>query len=418
MGRRARPLLSLRKGEGGRTRLIGLSFCVLSFALATAAFAARDGLDVAIGKAIFGRMWVPAPASTRHADGLGPLFAARSCASCHSAEAGRTRFRLGRDDPGQNPGLVVRLGSAVGAPDPVYGAELQPEGLGKAPGEGRAAVTFAASGKPFWRLEAPGYGPLAPDTAMSARVAPSLAGLSLLERVPEAAILARAETERRDGVSGRPHWIEGPEGRALGRFGWKASEPTLAAQAASAFMLDLGLSTKRRPEAAGDCTPFQSACRDAPHGARPGEPEVAPELFASLVAFLENRPAPPAPTPSPRGARLFARTGCAACHAPELPLDGGGVAAAFTDLLLHDMGPGLDDGVGEQAAASAEWRTAPLWGLSRTLAQGSGLLHDGRAATVTAAVRWHDGEAAAARARFDALSAAERKTLVDYVSGL
>ncbi|WP_020184957.1 di-heme oxidoredictase family protein [Methylopila sp. 73B] len=380
--------------------------------------AARDGLDAAIGKAIFGRMWVPAPASTRHADGLGPLFAARSCASCHSAEAGRTRFRLGRDDPGQDPGLVVRLGSSSGAPDPIYGAELQPEGLGKAPGEGRAAVSFAASGKPSWRIEGPGYGALAPATAMSARVAPSLAGLSLLERVPEAAILARAETEARDGVSGRPHWIEGPKGKSLGRFGWKASEPTLAAQAASAFTLDLGLSTERRPEVAGDCTPFQTACRDAPQGAPPGEPEVASDLFASLVAFLEHRPAPPPPALSRRGVTLFAATGCAACHAPSLPLGGGAGVAAFTDLLLHDMGPGLDDGVGEQAAASAEWRTAPLWGLSRTLAQGSGLLHDGRAATVADAVRWHDGEAAAARSRFDALTPAERKTLVDYVSGL
>ncbi|GLK55549.1 CxxC motif-containing protein (DUF1111 family) [Methylopila capsulata] len=399
-------------------RRIACALVVAGLVIPGAAFAARDGLDVAIGRAIFARLWVPAPASTRHADGLGPLFAARSCASCHSAEAGRTRFRLGRDDPGQDPGLVVRLGSAVGAPDPVYGAELQPEGLGKVPGEGRAAVTFAASGKPFWRLEAPGYGPLAPDTAMSARVAPSLAGLSLLQRVPEAAILARAATEARDGVSGRPHWIEGPEGRALGRFGWKASEPTLAAQAAAAFTLDLGLSTERRPEGAGDCTSSQAACREAPHGARPGEPEVAPDLFASLVAFLEHRPTPPPPAPSPRGVTLFASTGCAACHAPSLPLGDGAEVAAFTDLLLHDMGPGLDDGVGEQTAASAEWRTAPLWGLSRTLAQGSGLLHDGRAATVADAVRWHEGEAAPARARFEALTPAERKTLVDYVSGL
>ncbi|WP_146035771.1 di-heme oxidoredictase family protein [Methylopila sp. Yamaguchi] len=400
----------------GRRIACGLAVAGLTFG--GAAFAAGDGLDVAIGKAIFGRMWVPAPASTRHADGLGPLFAARSCASCHSAEAGRTRFRLGRDDPGQNPGLVVRLGSSSGAPDPVYGVELQPEGLGKAPGEGRAAVAFAASGKPSWRLEAPGYGPLASDTAMSARVAPSLAGLSLLERVPEAAVLALAEAETRDGVSGRPHWIKGPEGRALGRFGWKASEPTLAAQAASAFALDLGLSTERRPESAGDCTPSQTACRDAPQGAPPGEPEVAPDLFESLVVFLERRPAPSPPAPSPRGVKLFASSGCAACHAPSLPLAEGGKVAAFTDLLLHDMGPGLDDGVGEQAAASAEWRTAPLWGLSRTLAQGSGLLHDGRAATVADAVRWHDGEAAAARSRFDGLTRAERKTLVDYVSGL
>ena len=97
---------------------------------------------------------------------------------------------------------------------------------------------------------------------------------------------------------------------------------------------------------------------------------------------------------------------------------GGGLGRAFTDLLLHDMGEGLDDGAGEGAATSREWRTAPLWGLSRALAQGSGLMHDGRAADVAAAIRWHGGEAEKARARFDALAEAERAALVAYVSGL
>nr|WP_261402543.1 di-heme oxidoredictase family protein [Chenggangzhangella methanolivorans] len=110
--------------------------------------------------------------------------------------------------------------------------------------------------------------------------------------------------------------------------------------------------------------------------------------------------------------------GCAACHAPSLALDGGGEARAFTDLLLHDMGEDLDDGAGEGAATSREWRTAPLWGLSRALAQGSGLMHDARAGDVAEAVRWHGGEASGARSRFDALPKGERDALVAYVSGL
>lgn len=408
-----------RKGEGRRAPLLAL---LVSAAIGLATAAAAGSLDVAIGKAVFDRLWVQAPASTKSADGLGPLFAARSCSGCHSRDAGRTTFRLGRDDPADHPGLVIRLADAAGNPDPVYGAQLQPAGVAGATGEGRASVRFAevAPGtppRPVWSVTDWGYGPPSPDTHASPRVAPSLAGIGLLAHVPDAEILKREDPDDRDGdgVSGRAARLASGE---IGRFGWKAGEPTLEAQAAAAFSLDIGLSTALRPAAAGDCTPAQRACLAAPQGAEPGEVEVKPELMAGLVAFLERRPAPEPAKGSKAGARAFAAAGCPACHVPSLPLDGGGEARAFTDLLLHDMGPGLDDGAAEGAAASVEWRTAPLWGLSRALAQGSGLLHDGRARDVAEAVRWHDGEAARARARFDALPAAEREALLAYVSAL
>ncbi|MFD1702051.1 di-heme oxidoredictase family protein [Methylopila henanensis] len=401
-----------------------LAIALAAIMLAPDAGSAADRLDVAVGKAVFERLWVQAPASTTNADGLGPLFAARSCASCHSVGAGRARFRLGRDDPAAHPGLVIRFGTADGAPDPVYGAELQPKGVGDVAGEGVAAVSFApgagALAKPEWRVDGLGYGALGEGVAMSARVAPSLAGLGLLEHVPVDAVLALAAEQAagEDGVSGRPHWVGTADGRRLGRFGWKAAEPTLAAQAAAAFALDLGLSTPARPSPGGDCTAAQTTCRAAPAGAPEGGHEVADPLLASLVAFLESRPQPPAPASGPRGAAAFAKAGCGACHAPSLPLDGGGAVSAYTDLLLHDMGPGLDDGVGEGAARSAEWRTAPLWGLSRALDAGAGLLHDARARNVDEAVRWHGGEAAAARARYDALPERERAALIAFVNGL
>lgn len=444
--RRSAPLLSMR--SDGRVRTAAHQSSVLdvphaeepaargrlearsSLALALAASlaaglvtaAAAGSLDVAIGKATFDRLWAQAPASTKSADGLGPLFAARACASCHGPDGGRTTFRLGRDDPAEHPGLVIRLADAAGRPDPTYGAQLQPAGLSGAAGEGRAAVGFepakdGAPPRPEWRVEGWAYGAPSPATRASPRVAPSLDGIGLLARASETAILAREDPDDRngDGVSGRAARLASGE---LGRFGWKASEPTLAGQAAAAFSLDMGLSTPARPDPAGDCTTAQASCLDAPQGAGPGEAEVAPELMAGLVAFLERRPAPDAPSGGAKGARLFASTGCAACHAPSLALEGGGEARAFTDLLLHDMGAGLDDGAGEGAAESAEWRTAPLWGLSRALAQNSGLMHDGRAADVAEAVRWHGGEGARARACFEALSKSERAALVAYVSGL
>ncbi|MGA0532015.1 di-heme oxidoredictase family protein [Hansschlegelia sp. KR7-227] len=405
-------------------RLAALSLAAGALGAGVAA-AATGGLDVAIGNAVFDRMWAQAPASTRNADGLGPLFSARSCASCHAAGGGRTTFRLGRDDPAAHPGLVIRLGDAKGRPDATYGAQLQPKGVAGISGEGAASVAFAAAShglppRPEWSVRDWGYG--APDgaTRASPRVALSLDGVGILARVPEAAILAREDPDDRDGdgVSGRAHRMATPDGERIGRFGWKATEPTIEAQAASAFALDIGLSTTLRPDPAGDCTAAEAACRAGPHGAAPGEPEVAPQLMASLVAFLRARPAPEPAKSGGQGRRLFAAAGCAACHAPELPLDGGGTAAAYTDLLLHDMGAGLDDGMGEGAARSREWRTAPLWGVSAALAQGSGLLHDGRAADVSAALAWHDGEAAGARARFDALSANDRNALINFVNGL
>jgi CxxC motif-containing protein (DUF1111 family) len=241
----------------------------------------------------------------------------------------------------------------------------------------------------------------------------------MLARVPDAAILALEDPDDRDGdgVSGRAARMMTPSGEGIGRFGWKAAEPGLDSQVATAFSLDLGLSTELRPDPAGDCTPAQVACRAAPQGAAAGEMEVPRELVASLVAFLERRPRPAA-VDDPRGSRLFALTGCAACHAPALPLAGGGSAAAYTDLLLHDMGEGLDDGMGEGAAKSPEWRTAPLWGLSRAIESGSGLLHDGRAADVAEAVAWHGGEAVGARSRFDSLSTLDRNALIRFVNGL
>ncbi|RXF74981.1 di-heme oxidoredictase family protein [Hansschlegelia zhihuaiae] len=392
---------------------------VTGVATAASIAVARD-LDVAVGKAVFDRLWVQAPSSTKSADGLGPLFAARSCSACHGADGKRARFLLGRDDPAATPGLVLRLADAKGRPDPVYGAQLQPAGLGGAPGEGEAAASRppapGPSVKPEWRVDGLAYGALGAGARVSARVAPSLAGLGLLARVPDAAIVAREDPDDRDGdgVSGRAARLASGE---IGRLGWKATEPTLQAQAEAAFALDLGLSTRGRPDPVGDCTSAQVACRQAPNGGGPGEPEVGPELLAGLVAFLKSRPAPAHPATG-RGEDLFEAVGCGACHVPSLALADGGEARAFSDLLLHDMGSGLDDGAAEGAAASPEWRTAPLWGLSETLALGSGLLHDGRAGTVAEAIAWHGGEAAAARARFEKLAPHERQALLDYLNDL
>ncbi|HSI42490.1 MAG TPA: di-heme oxidoredictase family protein [Xanthobacteraceae bacterium] len=378
--------------------------------------AAGDGLDRALGKALFERAWVPAPSSTRANDGLGPLFDARACASCHPRGAQRGMAAFDAEGRPEGFGLVLALLRADGAPDPAYGRRLETMTLPGVPAEGEVRADRIA-GRPVPRIAQPGYGALDAGTGLGLRVAPDLRGRGLLERVPDAALLALEDPDDRDGdgVRGRARRL--PDG-TLGRFGWKAAHARLDQQAAEAFTLDLGLSTPLAPEPWGDCTAVQAACRAAPHGREAeGEAEISAAILDRIVAYLRDLPAPAA-TPDRRGAALFAATGCAACHRPSLPLEGSGAAALFTDALLHDMGQGLADPVGAPGVGAAEWRTAPLAGLRDALARRAGLLHDGRAADVAEAVRWHGGEAEGARLRFKALDNRSRAKLVEYVAGL
>jgi CxxC motif-containing protein (DUF1111 family) len=255
---------------------------------------------------------------------------------------------------------------------------------------------------------------------MSLRRAPSIKGAGMLAQVPESEILARADSEdsNHDGIMGHAPWVTAGGKRVLGRFGWKATQPDLPAQIAAAFSRDIGLSTRLRPDPWGDCTPAQRACRAGPHGSDDGEPEVADALFDLVVGYVASL-APPRPAKSAAGEKLFAGTGCAACHA-TLHLANGTPVPAYTDLLLHDMGEGLADGRPAFAASGNEWRTPPLWGLG-LIGKVNGhtfLLHDGRARNVSEAILWHGGEASASRERFRAMSQPDRAALLAFLSSL
>jgi CxxC motif-containing protein (DUF1111 family) len=413
--------------------------------------------DFRIGDGVFRKLWVSAPSSTTSSDGLGPLYNARGCQSCHVRD-GRGRPPA----PGEAASsLLLRLSVPPGAPqgeprpgwlpatpDPTYGLQLQTFGIQGHPPEAHAALDWTeaemplAGGevarlrRPSWRFERWAYGPPAPGLMVSARVAPPMIGLGLLEAVPEAEILRGADPDDRDGngISGRAArvWSAHLGRPALGRFGWKALAPTMQDQAADAFLGDMGLSTPVHPHAFGECTAAQAACRAAPDGApRPGAPEVPARLFDLVVFYARNLavPARAAPTPQVlRGRALFHEAGCAACHRPSFvtgPLEGHAELSGqriwpYTDLLLHDMGEGLADDRPEGAADGREWRTAPLWGLGHTRAVSghTDLLHDGRARSVLEAILWHGGEAQAARDRVAALPPAERAALLAFLDSL
>lgn len=377
-------------------------FALCFFSLAPAAHA--DALDFALGKALFDRIWTPAPASTDATDGLGPHFDARSCAACHKG-GGRGTI------PGN--GLVLRLGDGSGKPDPVYGVQFQTRAVQMLPPEGRLKRHPDGSVGPH----APAMGPLAPRTRAGGRFAPALFGAGLLERVPVQALIDRADPDDHDGdgVSGRINWIETNEGRVPGRFGWKAGQPTVRSQSAIALHLDVGLSNPLHPDPFGDCTDQQSNCRAAPHGAsaRFDNLEVSETMLDLIVTYVAGLPPPP-PSDDADGLALFEQTGCAACHAPALPLDDGTAIAPYSDLLVHDMGDGLADGIGEHSATGREWRTPPLWGLR----DAARFLHDGRARTIDEALSYHDGEAAKARQAYQALSGTDRARLLQFLQSL
>ena len=390
-------------------RALAALFCAM---LAPTGAAADDGLMVAVGKALFEREWAPAPASTRTTDGLGPLYNARSCVACHP-KGGRAPLAL--DDAGRplRPGLVLRL------PDhPTLGRQLQTSALPGQVLEGEVRVTFTDEPVPLSDgesaiLRRPSYrvNAAAPLDRFSPRLAPSLKGIGLLARVPAEVVVARADPDDRDG--------DGIAGRlGTGRFGLRANHARLEDQVAEALSRDLGLSTPALPGPAGDCTSAQAGCLGAVHGDDEDAAgvEVGSEIVAALVAYVADLP-PPRPKGDGAGRRVFEQMGCATCHTPTLPVvtaHGRGAIAAFTDLLLHDLGPALADIGGEDRLESRLWRTAPLLGVG----EGATLLHDGRARSIEEAILWHDGEALAARERFRVSSNTEREALLAFLAGL
>lgn len=414
-------------------------------------------LDFKVGNALFRKLWVTAPASTRTSDGLGPLFNARACQSCHLKDG-----RGHPPAPGEDAtGMLLRLsvpGSGDGEalaetiedyldtrPEPTYREQLQNFSIPGQPAEGRIEirydeVTEALADGETVALRAPeygvadlAYGPLAPETMISPRVAPQMIGLGLLEAVPAADIRALEDPDDADGddISGRANvvWSHEFSRPMLGRFGHKAGQPTVRAQAAAAFAGDIGISTTLHPEGWGDCTEAQVACRAEPDG---GTPE-ADDTVLDLVTYYSRNLAVPVrrDVDDPEvleGKRAFYAAGCTACHRPKFvthwledrPEQSFQLIWPYSDMLLHDMGEGLADGRPEARADGREWRTAPLWGigLTETVTGRASFLHDGRARTLAEAILWHGGEAQAARDRFATLPKPERDALVRFLESL
>ena len=389
----------------------------------------------------FGQQFVSAPAPKF--GGVGPLFNQNACESCH-VRNGRGIVPQFDGDPAT--GLLLRL-SLNGDIDPEfggravpgYGTQLQTKGVFGVTVEGKLAKTETlerfryadGSGvelsRPRYTIGDP-YAPLPADVRISPRLAPAVHGLGLLEAIREADILALADAEdhNRDGISGRPNqvWDVLAKAPRLGRFGWKAEQPTAAQQAADAAHNDMGLTNFYFPEEHCD---GQENCVDF----RQNDNDLDRETI-ELLAFYFQTVAVPARRDLTKaivrqGQQIFAQLNCGSCHHPEFTTGSHEIQALaqqrifpYTDLLLHDMGPGLADDRPTFAAGGQEWRTAPLWGvgLAQVVNPKATFLHDGRAKTLEEAILWHGGEAETSKQAFAKLSAGERTALIDFVSSL
>ena len=333
--------------------------------------------------------------------GLGPLFVANSCGSCHPGDGKGHPFttltRFGQTDESGNQ--YNHLG----------GPQLQNRAI-------------------------PGFTPetLPAGVGFSKLTPPANTGLGFIDAVPDATILEWADPDDQDGdgVSGVPNWVSmkdylfaRPETveineKYIGRFGKKGAAYDLHQQTAQAYNEDIGITSTYEP--------FDT------HSGLQIDPEVTDQTILDVVFYLKTLKAPiPRNTNQNEivlGKGIFNEIGCAKCHRPEMTTGTSSIAALsnktfypYSDLLLHDMGPGLDDGYTEGSAKTSEWKTPPLWGLGLSkFSQGGGyfLLHDGRARSINEAIILHGGEGQASNEKYQSLTETEKRNLIRFLESL
>ena len=356
-------------------------------------------------------------------EGAGPMFVASACGSCHVGD--------GKGHPVFN---LTRFGRMVdGAFDPMRaqgGPQVQ----------NRAVQRYVAEVVP------------AGVTGVSVFTAPAVTGLGLLESVDDTTLLRLADPDDLDGdgISGRVQLLDesdlivevtslegvadegGPTrgvpigGKFIGRFGKKGVTVNLLHQTVTAYHQDMGLTSDLVPQDLFNRQVGSFASDDV------ADPEVGSSTVSAVVFYLKTlRPPPRRNAAAPdvvAGEALFSQAGCARCHMPTLRTGAAPIGPLnqvefhpYTDLLLHDMGPELDDGYTEGIALTSEWRTPPLWGVGLAAASQGGrmhLLHDGRAAGFREAIELHGGEASTSRAAFRAFSPPEQEQLIRFLESL
>ena len=418
-----------------------------SFPLTNLSFLRKQNFFV--GNSFFQNAWVIAPSSTQARDGLGPLFNTNACQSCHIRD-GRGRPPVENKEMQSSlvrvsiPSDSNDVDKVLGVkPHPIYGTQFQNQAVIGINREVSVKIKWHNTNHRYpdntlFRLQRPelvlsnyNYGEVEESILTSIRVPPPMIGLGLLDTILEKDILANADPNDadNDGISGRANyvWDVKRNSQSLGRFGWKAGQPNIRQQVASAFSEDIGITSSLYPN--NICTNKQTSCLEQPNG---GQPEVSDEIL-DLVTFYSKTLAVPSRRNHDhefiqKGEALFRAAKCNACHIEsfvtgddeEFPELSNQEIHPYTDLLLHDMGPDLADNRPVFNATGREWRTPPLWGigLTRVVNEHTSFLHDGRARSIEEAILWHGGEAEFSRDYFLNLEKQQRRQLLSFLKSL
>ena len=401
-----------------------------------------------LGRSFFVIPWVEAPSATTARDGLGPLFNANTCVSCHPANGRGTLFnenvesrslvvRLSIDSPSLiksdlHKSLLEKKGFI---PEPVYGNQLAINGIHGVDFEGRIKIDFDEvlvdfpDGekqillKPKYSLENLNYGALHEDANISYRIAPTLNGIGLIESISKKDILANEDEfdKNNDGISGRANFVYSniTKKEELGKYTWKASVTSLKEQVAGAASNDMGLTTTIFPNE--NCTETQKACNEADKAK--DAIDLPDDRLEAVTYYLKNIKTYESKKSKEyiEGLALFEQISCAKCHISSFATSKGFKISPFSDFLLHDMGEDLADGRVEFKANKNEWRTAPLWGLAlheKINNEKPRLLHDGRARTFQEAILWHGGEAQKSKENYMNLPKEQREKLIKFLEEL
>lgn len=342
-------------------------------------------------------------------NGLGPYFVSNSCGSCHAG-----------DGKGHPFTTLTRFGQA--------------DSTGN---------TFMNSGGPQLQNRAiPGYSPeqIPVGAAFAKFTPPANTGLGFLEALTDAQILANADPNdaNSDGISGVPNYVQAPPyfipkshhitwgGKYVGRFGKKAAAIDLWNQTVNAYVQDMGITSEYamlEPAINGLASPYGDPTPD---------PEVPSSRVQNLIFYLRTLKAPVQRDQNnsevQAGKQVFMNIGCEKCHKAEWTTQKTDIDALsyktffpYTDLLLHDMGAGLNDGYTEGTAKTSEWKTPPLWGLGLSKDSQGGqyfLLHDGRATSIEQAIQMHGGEAQNSNNAYQSLSQTEKDQLIKFLESL
>ena len=394
------------------------------------------------GRHLFRRTWTPAPSSVKSLDGLGPVFNRVSCSGCHVKD-GRGRPP---EEGSKFRSMVIKLSMNKNnkvLPDPNYGYQLNDKAILGVPYEGKATISYsqrevfykdkskAELSVPHYHFHSLSFGPLNTNTNYSGRVAPAVFGLGLIEAIKQEDIIKNQDIldTNNDGISGKASFIiDVPSNKkVLGRFGWKATRGTLLHHIAGAASEDMGLTSSIFPKL--NCMHIQKECSKQING---GTPEISQKQINMLQVYMQTLAVPRQRDVNDKeviaGSNLFKKIGCENCHVSTYITGkhkdheelSNRVIKPYSDFLLHNMGPELDDGLQEGKVKSREWKTPPLWGIGlvKVVNRHTRFLHDGRAKSIEEAILWHGGEGLGSKEKFLSLGAKERRKILKFLSSL